>query len=386
MKLEQIYKEILDEVGKLNTSRAYPFSRKSGNVTKQEANGKTYPSGYEEYYFTIPGNTKYKTSKFDPVSTKFIDRDTQIQVNIEYRMGLKSSSIPYVRVDFDVVGRSAGVNPIVGDDYKSLYDIMNTVGAVLVSSLKSVGDLGTVESIVIVGKKELGKKDENQRQRIYNLFVSKNFPGGEWSSNQDFEAGAQYILPKNYKNIINSLEEVYTEIRLNEVGEGTSEPFKYKKNFERGKSFGYIIDGYVKSTNNKPDLEVPIKLQGLDYDQDIEDLEPDFIEFLSADGSNPEGTLNGIEVIFSHADRDTFALVNDVKFMFRLMATIKQILQKEFSSSMPDVLLYSPTKEGSEAIEDTGRHRLYKAFIQKAFPSARMFVDDRGEEIIFKLK
>jgi hypothetical protein len=183
-----------------------------------------------------------------------------------------------------------------------------------------------------------------------------------------------------------SLEEIYTEIRLSEVGEGTSEPFKYKKNFERGKSFGYIIDGYVKSTNNKPDLEVPIKLQGLDYDQDIEDLEPDFIEFLSLDGSDPEGTLNGIEVIFSHADRDTFALVNDVKFMFRLMATIKQILQKEFSSSMPDVLLYSPTKEGSEAIEDTGRHRLYKAFIQKAFPSARMFVDDRGEEIIFKLK
>jgi hypothetical protein len=190
--------------------------------------------------------------------------------------------------------------------------------------------------------------------------------------------------PKDTK--MKSLEEIYTEIRLSEVGEGTSEPFKYKKNFERGKSFGYMIDGYVKSTNNKPDLEVPIKLQGLDYDQDIEDLEPDFIEFLSLDGSDPEGTLNGIEVIFSHADRDTFALVNDVKFMFRLMATIKQILQKEFSSSMPDVLLYSPTKEGSEAIEDTGRHRLYKAFIQKAFPSARMFVDDRGEEIIFKLK
>ena len=42
-----------------------------------------------------------------------------------------------------------------------------------------------------------------------------------------------------------SLEEIYTEIRLREVGEGTSEPFKYKKNFERGDSFGYIIDGYI---------------------------------------------------------------------------------------------------------------------------------------------
>lgn len=215
--------------------------------------------------------------------------------------------------------------------------------------------------------------------------------GNQWLKKAVLNPSYDDVDSADFKNIpkdtkMKSLEEIYTEIRLSEVGEGTSEPFKYKKNFERGKSFGYMIDGYVKSTNNKPDLEVPIKLQGLDYDQDIEDLEPDFIEFLSADGSDPEGTLNGIEVIFSHADRDTFALVNDVKFMFRLMATIKQILQKEFSSSMPDVLLYSPTKEGSEAIEDTGRHRLYKAFIQKAFPSARMFVDDRGEEIIFKLK
>ena len=215
--------------------------------------------------------------------------------------------------------------------------------------------------------------------------------GNQWLKKAVLNPSYDDVDSADFKNIpkdtkMKSLEEIYTEIRLSEVGEGTSEPFKYKKNFERGKSFGYMIDGYVKSTNNKPDLKVPIKLQGLDYDQDIEDLEPDFIEFLSLDGSDPEGTLNGIEVIFSHADRDTFALVNDVKFMFRLMATIKQILQKEFSSSMPDVLLYSPTKEGSEAIEDTGRHRLYKAFIQKAFPSARMFVDDRGEEIIFKLK
>jgi len=72
--------------------------------------------------------------------------------------------------------------------------------------------------------------------------------------------------------------------------------------------------------------------------------------------------------------------------MFRLMSTIKEILQKEFSSNMPNLLIYSPNKKGSEQIEDTGRHRLYKAFISKAFPKAEMFIDDQGEEIIFKLK
>ena len=256
----------------------------------------------------------------------------------------------------------------VGDDVKP--------DVVIINDVRIMGQMYKSMPEEFLYEKERGEWEAYGNQWLKKAILNPDY--------NDVDSADFKNTPKDTK--MKSLEEIYTEIRLNEVGEGTSEPFKYKKNFERGKSFGYMIDGYVKSTNNKPDLEVPIKLQGLDYDQDIEDLEPDFIEFLSADGSDPEGTLNGIEVIFSHADRDTFALVNDVKFMFRLMATIKQILQKEFSSSMPDVLLYSPTKEGSEAIEDTGRHRLYKAFIQKAFPSARMFIDDRGEEIIFKLK
>lgn len=37
--------------------------------------------------------------------------------------------------------------------------------------------------------------------------------------------------------------------------------------------------------------------------------------------------------------------------MFRLMATIKEILQKEFNKSKPDLLIYTPNKKGSEAVE-----------------------------------
>jgi len=185
--------------------------------------------------------------------------------------------------------------------------------------------------------------------------------------------------PKDTK--MKSLEEIYTEIRLREVGEGTSEPFKYKKNFERGDSFGYIIDGFAG------DEKIPIKLQGITYKERVsDDMEmdrPEFYEFVN----EPNGTvLDGIEIIFSHAGDSSFGLVNDVKFMFRLMSTIKEILQKEFSSNMPNLLIYSPNKKGSEQIEDTGRHRLYAAFIKKAFPKAEMFIDDQGEEIVFKLK
>ena len=210
--------------------------------------------------------------------------------------------------------------------------------------------------------------------------------GTQWAEKVTLNPSYDNVDPVDFKNTpkdikMKSLEEIYTEIRLREVGEGTSEPFKYKKNFERGDSFGYIIDGFAG------DEKIPIKLQGITYKERVsDDMEmdrPEFYEFVN----EPDGTvLDGIEVIFSHAADSGFGLVNDVKFMFRLMSTIKGILQKEFASNMPNLLIYSPNKKGSEQIEDTGRHRLYKAFIKKAFPKAEMFIDDQGEEIVFKLK
>jgi len=215
--------------------------------------------------------------------------------------------------------------------------------------------------------------------------------GTQWAEKVTLNPSYDNVDPVDFKNSpkdtkMKSLEEIYTEIRLREVGEGTSEPFKYKKNFERGGSFGYLIDGYIID-GPTGDEKIPIKLQGITYKERVsDDMEmdrPEFYEFVN----EPNGTvLDGIEIIFSHAGDSSFGLVNDVKFMFRLMSTIKEILQKEFASNMPNLLIYSPNKKGSEQIEDTGRHRLYKAFISKAFPKAEMFIDDQGEEIIFKLK
>ena len=80
------------------------------------------------------------------------------------------------------------------------------------------------------------------------------------------------------------------------------------------------------------------------------------------------------------------AAVNDRVFMFRLMATIKQILLKEIPNHKVDVLVYSPTKESdSQNTEQTGRHRLYTAFIKKVFPNARMHVDGDDNIVYFFL-
>ena len=193
-----------------------------------------------------------------------------------------------------------------------------------------------------------------------------------------------------------SLYEVYTEIRLKEVGEGTSEPFDYGKPW-RGSTggFSYTIQGEIKDENGDKVLKkVPIKLQGMFFEQTIDqedgewtvdgyDENDEYGKFLNV---SPGTKITGYEIIFSLMEGDSFAEVNDRVFMFRLMATIKKILQEEFAKSKPDILIYTPNKKGSEAVEKTGRHKLYNAFIRKAFPNARVFVDDRSEEITYKLK
>ena len=72
--------------------------------------------------------------------------------------------------------------------------------------------------------------------------------------------------------------------------------------------------------------------------------------------------------------------------MFRLMTTIKKILQDELAKADPDYIVYAPTKQGMENAPETGRHRLYSAFIKKAIPGAQMFYNKTDDEIIYKLK
>ena len=189
------------------------------------------------------------------------------------------------------------------------------------------------------------------------------------------------------------LYEVYTEILIKEVGEGTSEPFEYKENFRNGDTFSFLIDAYTE----QDDLErsVPIRLQGIGFktyvDQEFGEWTIDGYDddekgkFLNV---NPGTTLKGVEIIFSLIEGgNSFAEVNDRVFMFRLMATIKKILNEEFAKNgEPDILIYSPGKKGDEAADETGRHRLYSAFIKKAFPNAKVYVDRKEDEITYKLK
>ena len=197
------------------------------------------------------------------------------------------------------------------------------------------------------------------------------------------------------------LEQIYKDIMeeaklIPEIGEGSSKPFLYQETFRSANNFAYEIDGRVENEDGKVLQLIPIRLQGIGFSTtvDLDDSQDWTIDgyedipkgkFLNV---SPGTTLKGIEIIFSHIGREnSFSEVNDRVFMFRLMATIKKILNEEFTKNgEPDILIYSPTKQGDEQADKTGRHRLYNAFIKKAFPKARVYVDRKEDEITYKLK
>ena len=193
-----------------------------------------------------------------------------------------------------------------------------------------------------------------------------------------------------------------TEI-LAEIGEGSSKPFEYKRTKSIGKiGFAYEIAGEIRNDSGEFVLqEMPIALEAVPFREMLEyigdkllDMEgyevtDEYFKFLGS--PKPLEDIYGLEILFTQkrASRGArFDLVNDRVFMFRLMATLKEILLAEIKKSKIQLLRYQPSKESDELDLDaskTGRHRLYSIFIKKAFPSAKEFFHKEGDYILYKL-
>ena len=186
MKLYEVYTEILNEVGELDPSKAYKFTKRSDYLPLADE-GKL--EGRQEYNFTLEDNTKYGS----PESGGSKKSGTPMQVDILYKPNGQ------VRVDFglDDTVDSEDAEPVLGDDYKSLYGIMNTVGAIVLDSLRGTKDKGTIHGIMADDKREKNKANPKQRQLVYQLFLRKAIPGGKFQ-----QQGKYYVLPKNYKDYL----------------------------------------------------------------------------------------------------------------------------------------------------------------------------------------
>ncbi len=169
------------------------------------------------------------------------------------------------------------------------------------------------------------------------------------------------------------LYEVYTEI-LNEIGEGSSKPFPYDLEIESNgqeladDEFIYEHTAIIDAEANGKPLKIYLFLTENEYN------EP------------PGGKPDELEVSFKTPKGSYDEIINDRVYLFRLMATITEIIKKMIRARKIGKISFEPAKakgeKGTDALE-TKRARLYLAFMKKAFPSAT--VEEFGDEVIITL-
>lgn len=191
-----------------------------------------------------------------------------------------------------------------------------------------------------------------------------------------------------------------------EIGDGSSEPFEYETITDNDWGFNYNISAKV---GNK---KIPISLRGDIYDwwefknslpeQDIINMVEKFNLPLPATDINAyepnihvnknfnsayivfglasPKTLKGIEALKANKRKGVYSsgglypVINDKTYMFRLMATIKQILIPLIEKHKINIIFYDPAKRDKEKTStstDTGRSKLYSIFIRNSFPNTK---------------
>lgn len=136
--------------------------------------------------------------------------------------------------------------------------------------------------------------------------------------------------------------------RINEVGEANLQPYKWKE-IDR--------EGYYVYTRFTTDSETQ-------YDVDIKST----VYF-------PAGQMDSqpaLEIEFSAkpkgAEGSSAKIVVNKGEMYRVMATIVDIIKKYLKKSKAQAIIYSPSKKSSEENFGAQRDNLYRAFISKAIP------------------
>lgn len=209
-----------------------------------------------------------------------------------------------------------------------LYKVMSTITAIIKYYVKKFESRAVTYS---PSKKSSEENFGTQRDNLYKAFISKAIPGVRFEqSGDDITA----ILPNKET--------------LNEVGEANLKPYKWEE---------VDVDGYYVYTRFVTDSETQ-------YDVDIKST----VYF-------PAGQMESqpaLEIEFSAkpkgAEGSSAKIVVNKGEMYRVMATIVDIIKKYLKKSKAQAIIYSPSKKSSEENFGTQRDNLYRAFISKAIP------------------
>ena len=135
---------------------------------------------------------------------------------------------------------------------------------------------------------------------------------------------------------------------VNEVGEANLQPYKWK---EIDRESYYVYTRFITDSETQYDVDIKSTMYFPPGQMDsVPALE---IEF----SAKPKG-----------AEGSSAKIVVNKGEMYRVMATIVDIIKKYIKKSKAQAIIYSPSKKSSEENFVTQRDNLYRAFISKAFP------------------
>jgi hypothetical protein len=135
---------------------------------------------------------------------------------------------------------------------------------------------------------------------------------------------------------------------VNEVGEANLKPYKWEEVDREGY---YVYTRFV--TDSETQYDVDIKSTIFFPAGQMESLPALEIEF----SAKPKG-----------AEGSSAKIVVNKGEMYRVMATIVDIIKKYLKKSKAQAIIYSPSKKSSEENFGVQRDQLYRAFISKAIP------------------
>lgn len=188
------------------------------------------------------------------------------------------------------------------------------------------------------------------------------------------------------------LIQLYSQV-LQEIGEGSSKPFEYTIEKDTPNLSKYIIDGETSKGEKEPIrlflMYTEFSDFGIEYllkNPERTGYDEEFVDLVKKHKEKFTDGLNMVTIIFERVgdNKGAFDDVNDTQFMFRLMATLKEILMGVIKQRNINVLDFNPSESSNKGDFGMGRYRLYKLFIKKAFPNAIEVADQ--ERIFFILQ
>jgi hypothetical protein len=234
------------------------------------------------------------------------------------------------------------VSPVIKE---SMMDDIKTKIQKFISAIKQEGQetKEAVSLLIKAAKGDIELSDEQKEQignqlkdvlKTIGLTAIAVLPGG-------FIAGA---LIKIFK--AESL--VTPSAFVNEVGEANLQPYKWK---EVDRESYYVYTRFI--TDSETQYDVDIKSTIYFPPGQMESLPALEIEF----SAKPKG-----------AEGSSAKIVVNKGEMYRVMATIVDIIKKYLKKSKAQAIIYSPSKKSSEENFGAQRDNLYRAFISKAIP------------------